>query len=382
MTIYTRFDRTDLIGHKVTKEGYLLVEGYMARPGVMSYKYPDGRIVRELVPEEELHKKDSLNTIGRKPVTLEHPPVNVTPDNVDSYGVGDLDSDVTIGDNGFVKVKVAVRSRKAITAVKDGKHQLSPGYDVELEETPGVHPKYGAYDAIQRNRVYNHLAIVSKARGGDEIRLRLDAADQITDEDEMNPKDGVIPPVDTKGTLLTKLALDSLGLSEGATEADVVKAVNELKADKSKAEADEAAKVAAAKVEADKVAPPAPEPKKTDDSSTSSRSDADLIAYGNERAELLALASKHNIQVKADEGNEALCKELATKLVPSCKKDASKDYYQAMVDIAKVDAPKTSLDQLSFPTAPSKIDSKDSTEDKDHPVFAQYTQAHKDLLGA
>jgi hypothetical protein len=42
--------------------------------------------------------------------------------------------------------------------------------------TAGTHAVYGAYDGIQVEREYNHLAIVDAARGGHEVRLRADAA--------------------------------------------------------------------------------------------------------------------------------------------------------------------------------------------------------------
>jgi hypothetical protein len=103
----------------------------------------------------------------------------VTPDNVGHLGVGDLDGEVTAEApeaGGFVRVKLAIRRADAIQAVKGGKTELSPGYVTLLDPTPGVDPEFGPYDAVQRDRRYNHLAIVDVARGGPEIRLRADGA--------------------------------------------------------------------------------------------------------------------------------------------------------------------------------------------------------------
>ena len=44
-----------------------------------------------------------------------------------------------------------------------------------MDETPGVHPIYGEYDAVQTARLYNHTALVQEARGGDTVRIRADS---------------------------------------------------------------------------------------------------------------------------------------------------------------------------------------------------------------
>ena len=68
---------------------------------------------------------------------------------------------------------------------------MSLGYKVDLEEVPGVWQGQ-AYDAVQRNIVINHLAIVRSGRAGN-ARLNLDRLDAVsfTPEKEINmdPKD-------------------------------------------------------------------------------------------------------------------------------------------------------------------------------------------------
>lgn len=170
-----------------TVQGWLLCEGFVARPGVYVYKHADGSISRELVPEDELHDPKSLATLARSTVTLLHPDVDVTPDNVGELGVGDADGTVDVMDNGFVKVKMAIRRKDGLAAVEKGVRELSPGYTVELDETSGEHPVYGRYDAIQRKRRYNHIAIVPTARGGAGMRLRKDAAYTVIDDGQPQP---------------------------------------------------------------------------------------------------------------------------------------------------------------------------------------------------
>lgn len=179
-----RFDRGALRRAVRTEEGYCLVEGYVSRPGVLEYVQADGSVRRELVLPEELHRADSLMTLGRKPVTLEHPtvdgqPILLDPQSVAEHEAGDVDGEVEVdGLNGFVKVKMAVRRQDAVDAIDRGIRELSPGYRVDLEQIAGEHPEYGRFDAIQRNRRYNHVAITRAGRAGAEVALRADSAMQ------------------------------------------------------------------------------------------------------------------------------------------------------------------------------------------------------------
>ena len=57
-----------------------------------------------------------------------------------------------------------------------GLKELSLGYNLTLEETPGVWNGQ-EYDAIQRDIRINHLALVREARAGDQARLNIDGRD-------------------------------------------------------------------------------------------------------------------------------------------------------------------------------------------------------------
>lgn len=170
--------------------GALLCNGIVACEAVYEYpQYDDsGKVVsirRELVTHEALFG-DSVRTLARAPVTLGHPDEMVTPENIDVLGVGDADSTVeekTIEKRGgYAAVRLAIRKADAIAAVKseDGPKQLSPGYWVEYDETPGewTAPDGSviAFDAKQIKREYNHIAIVDAARGGDACAIRMDGS--------------------------------------------------------------------------------------------------------------------------------------------------------------------------------------------------------------
>jgi hypothetical protein len=191
----TRYDRgvAALLPAETTPEGYLLVEGIVARPGVYVYRRPDGSTHRELIPLTTLADAASASTLARKPVTLAHPDAPVTPNTVGVVGVGDVGEEVTVLDTGHVRVRFAVRRADAIAAVRSGVVELSPGYDVEIEVAPGVDPTWGPYDAIQRRRSYNHLAIVDAARGGAVCRLRIDSEDALMENEA--PTETITPAV-------------------------------------------------------------------------------------------------------------------------------------------------------------------------------------------
>ena len=162
-------------------DGAMLYEGCPVREGILVYRTADGSERRELVTREAV--LDSARTLARAPVTLEHPEEGfVSEDTAASLTVGDVDGTTEMIEDqlgSFAKVKIAVRRKDAIDAIGAGKSELSPGYDVTLDETPGVHEVFGRYDARQIGRACNHLAIVDRGRGGPTVRLRVDSSDAV-----------------------------------------------------------------------------------------------------------------------------------------------------------------------------------------------------------
>lgn len=376
-----RCDRGELLRAHRTTEGYLLIEGRAARPGVLTYRNADGSTTRELVLPEELHRTDSLATLARKPVTVEHPSVPVGPDNVRELGVGDVDGEVAVEEEGgFVRVKLVVSRRDGIDAIdSDGIRELSPGYDCRIDATPGTHPTYGAYDQIQRDRRYNHLALTERARGGPEIRFRVDGASVQVDpfpiEDRpMHPKlllllaqlvgatnvkrrtdagrtdevdeatiDAAIAKANEIGTKLAELmplagTADELRGQIAALKTQVAGLEAKLAAAESaatSAPAPEAMVEAAAEMEplegmdAAGQAAATPEMKRMDAVSKAVR------RVGEERAKLEAAARNLRIDAKdtAKLGLAGLRKLVVTTANPQARKDADAAYYRVAVDM-------------------------------------------------
>jgi len=171
-----RLDRFTFTSRRAerTPEGYLRCDATVARVGILEYPQPDGRVVREYRPPEEAMDPKSLATFGGKAVTLEHPPEMLTAENTRDYAVGFTGTEV-VYDKGFVRVVVILTDQESIDAVLRGDAvEVSAGYEVDVDPTPGVTPDGQSYDAVQRNVRCNHLAVTRRGRAGPDVRLHLD----------------------------------------------------------------------------------------------------------------------------------------------------------------------------------------------------------------
>lgn len=167
-----RIDKGGRITSKMDDNGYLRIDGIAAHVGILEYMDEDGSIIREFVPEETLFEPASLASLSGAPVTLQHPPEMVSPANYAKYSQGSVNGSPS-ADGENLMVPMSVIGNDALHAIESGVNELSPGYSVDLDETPGEW-KGQQYDRVQRNRRYNHLAIVDEARGGKVCSLRFD----------------------------------------------------------------------------------------------------------------------------------------------------------------------------------------------------------------
>lgn len=181
-----RVQRYDLVaGSSVRKiertvQGFLRVDAVAAHAGIQTYYRPDGKRVRELVLPEHIQALKSLKQFDGASLTNDHPVeggehVMVSPANVRKFEVGTVMGPGR-ADGEDVVISTLWKDPQAIAAIESRrKTAISVGYNVDLDETPGVHPKYGAYDAIQINREINHAALVDAGRAP-RASLRMDSA--------------------------------------------------------------------------------------------------------------------------------------------------------------------------------------------------------------
>ena len=175
LTRVHRLDSITLDKTYFTEEGYLVDEPIVTSVGIFEYKNPGGGIRRELRLPEHVFNPESLATYKGKPVIITHDAGRVDKRNVEREIVGTILSD-GYKDGDDVRAQIIIHG---IDGVKSsGLRELSLGYDLVLDETPGEWNGQ-PYDAIQTEIKINHLALVGDARAGEQARLNLDGKNPI-----------------------------------------------------------------------------------------------------------------------------------------------------------------------------------------------------------
>ncbi len=176
-TASCRYDFSPIEKYEVTPEGYLRAWASIARTGIQLYTDADGSVRREYRPETEVASPDSLASFAGKAITSEHPPVLLDAENTKDYQVGFSGTEV-VYDNGFVKAVMTITDRDTIERIMRGDaREVSAGYRVNYDPTPGVTDSGEHYDGIQKEILGNHIAVVRRGRAGPQVKLHLDRQD-------------------------------------------------------------------------------------------------------------------------------------------------------------------------------------------------------------
>jgi hypothetical protein len=288
--------------------GFITDTPVLTRTGVFVYSNGKGGVRREYRPPEAVFAADSLSGYKGIPITSGHPGL-VDSKNAKVHTVGTvLTEGRQDGDN--LVADIVIHDTSLVDA---GHKELSVGYLVTFDETPGVAPNGERYDAIQKSIKPNHLAIVKQGRAGN-ARLNMDAADAvITEETTMS---------------MEKVRLDS-GISYDAAP-EVAQELNRVRQEATKARADadkEAARADAAEAEVAKLK----------DQAEKMREDVrkDIRA----RLDLEAKAVAHGITVKQDQSD----RDIQVAVITAIRGDSvdltgkSDDYVSAAYDLAIAD---------------------------------------------
>jgi len=177
-----RVHRCDFVGAtsgvKRTPQGGIRLDARITRVGVLTYQDHTGKTWREYKPAEEVFKADSLATLEGAPVTELHPDKLVDGATWKAVSVGHL-----VGaprrDDTFVAAPIVVQDAGAAERCEKGDlHDVSAGYTCRVDWTAGVTPEGEAFDAIQRDIVYNHAALgpLGWGRAGTDVSLRMNGA--------------------------------------------------------------------------------------------------------------------------------------------------------------------------------------------------------------
>lgn len=319
--------RYDSVAFAATKtaEGFIRDSPIVGRTGILKYTNADGSDRYEYRPPEEAFKAESLATLMGKPITIGH------------HGLMNAGKASKIAPVGTVLSAGRqdgndIRADIVIYNLDTADRELSCGYTLTLEETPGTTPEGEHYDAIQRDIRYNHVAVVPKGRAG-VARLNMDGNQEFENEreDEENMAEKT----------MTKIRLDGGLEYDAAPEVGVYvenlrKENEKLRADS--AEADQKAKKAFDELQAKYDAALAiNEEQKKDAEKAAEEAKANFDSAVKARVELLGVAAKHKIE-KADSMTDKDIKLAVIKAVRGDKVNLdgkSDDYIEAAFDMAK-----------------------------------------------
>lgn len=171
-------DRVAVGELKETREGYLVATARVARTGVQLYLaselgdvardagFKPGDVVRVYRHADEVFSKDSLASITRLPVTVDHPAEEVTAANWQQLAVGEV-GDAYATEPEWIVVNPMIKDAGAAKAARTTHQEISMGYSAAI-----VPARDGLEaDFEQRGIRYNHLALVPKGRAGEKARI-------------------------------------------------------------------------------------------------------------------------------------------------------------------------------------------------------------------
>jgi hypothetical protein len=171
-----RFDFVPFAVVKRTPEGFVIDSPIVGRTGIQEYRNSDGSVRREYRPADEVFNADALQSMRGKPITVEHPQNGIDTTNAGLHTIGTVLTEGRKSQDGTTVVADIVLHQPE--RIGD-RRELSLGYNVDLEMSPGVAPDGSHYDAIQRNIRVNHLSVVAKGRAG-VARLNMDGDEEVT----------------------------------------------------------------------------------------------------------------------------------------------------------------------------------------------------------
>ena len=188
-----------------TGEGFLICRNVpIARTGEQEYMGAEigldgadaGKVFAVRRSPEEVFSQAAMASFEGKPVTNDHPPGLIGPDDVALYEKGHAQK-VRRGTgewSDYILADLHIHDRELIDAVQNGKREISCGYECEY-----VQGEDGAYS--QKNIRGNHIAVVDRGRAGKRTAI-LDS--------QINQP--VVDPPERKETMKSKF-LELFGLA-------------------------------------------------------------------------------------------------------------------------------------------------------------------------
>ena len=153
-----------------TGEGFLICKNVpIARTGSQDYLgrelgLTDGnadKIIAVIRSPDEVFSEAALASFEGKPVTNDHPPTLIGPDDVKTYEMGHAQN-IRRGTGEWKDFMIAdlhIHDRDLIDAIQNGKREISCGYECDYAKNED-----GTYS--QKNIRGNHVAVVDRGRAG------------------------------------------------------------------------------------------------------------------------------------------------------------------------------------------------------------------------
>lgn len=225
-----------------TDEGFLRVPGRVARVGIQQYLATElglkdrnpNEIINVYRPAEEVFKPESLASYDCKDVTDDHPPEMVSAENHKELTVGVV-SGSAIQDGDFVQAVLVIKDSDAIKKAEKGKVQLSAGYTAEYVYEPGITTDGEHYEFIQRDIRINHVALVDRARAGNQARIFDKQQEGVMPQVTLD-KGVTVEVADNATAQLIQSRMDELRKRVADAESEKEKAKDEAEEAKAKAD--------------------------------------------------------------------------------------------------------------------------------------------------
>ncbi len=368
-----QFDRAVIKGKtSKTDEGFLVCDAVVTRPGVFTY-IVDGKPHRRYAPPEVVLDEKSYSTLALKPVTNGHPYLEpgqiISPANAKRLKIGTVGESIRIHDNDIM-AKFVVTDSDAIEQIESGKRELSCGYMITLDNTPGTTPDGEKYDSKQTSRYYNHLSLERAGRVGN-AKIILDSGIEIDGVQFDAEKLDNIKEV--KHVELKTITLDSVSYEVAPDAVD--KILNMKKQNEEKT-----AQLDAKSAESETLKADLDSAKKEIEELKKSQLDSEAIdKLATEKAEVLSVA-KVELDAKEIDGKSidelkiAVCKKAYEDINLDGK---SSDYINATFDRSIEKLSKKDEKNTSVKSAPkTQLDKKDELSSFDKMVVG-LENAHK-----
>ncbi len=203
-----------------TKEGFLKGTAPISRSGVFVV---DG--IPRLRPESEIEA--AVNGVKLLVITDSHPFSFVNTDNVRWLQKGFVGEKITTkkeNDELFLRANFVITDEDMIKSVLTKEVTgFSLGYELDIEQKAGMHNGQH-YVEVQKNCIYNHLALVKNPRMGTHIETDGDDTLTITEEDDMEEVEKLTKQIET---LTETLSAKNKQIDSVEGERDALKATAE-----------------------------------------------------------------------------------------------------------------------------------------------------------